>query len=76
MRTVIGISLRPVEPPPFLELTEHCPFGIVCLPNDRTELGMDDSTKREIWVLTLSTLAAVPVVTTVAMVVVSGIVAW
>jgi hypothetical protein len=35
---------------------------------------MDDSTKREIWVLTLSTLGAVPVVTTVAMVVVSGIV--
>jgi hypothetical protein len=37
---------------------------------------MDDSTKREIWVLALTTLAAVPVVTTVAMAVVSGIVTW
>jgi hypothetical protein len=49
---------------------------MVYLPNDRTEFSMDDDTKREIWVLAPSTLAAVPVVTTVAMVVASGIVAW
>ena len=40
------------------------------------EFGVDDSTKREIWILTLSTLAAVPVVATLAMAVVSGIVTW
>jgi len=40
------------------------------------EFGVDDSTKREIWILTLSTLAAMPVVATLAMAVVSGIVTW
>jgi len=37
---------------------------------------MDDQTKHEIWVVTLGTLAAVPVVASVAFLVVSGIVAW
>lgn len=55
---------------------EHCPSGMVCVANILKEFGVDDSTKREIWILTLSTLAAVPVVATLAMAVVSGIVTW
>jgi hypothetical protein len=37
---------------------------------------MDNQTKHEIWVLTLSTLAAVPVMAGVGFVVVSGIVGF
>jgi len=37
---------------------------------------MDHQTKHEIFVLTLSTLAAIPVVTGLGFVIVSGIVAW
>ena len=37
---------------------------------------MDQETKREILVLSLSTLAALPVVTAVALAVVTGIMAW
>jgi len=37
---------------------------------------MDQQTKRDIFMIALSTLAAVPVVTGLGFVVVSGIVAW
>ena len=37
---------------------------------------MDDQTKHEIWVLTLSTLAAVPVAASVGFAVVSGLVGF
>lgn len=37
---------------------------------------MDNQTKHEIWVLTLSTLAAVPVAASVGFVVVSGIIGF
>jgi hypothetical protein len=37
---------------------------------------MDGQTRHEIWVITLSTLTAVPVVAGVALIVLSGIVAW
>ena len=55
---------------------EHFTINPVSLPNHQTEFRMDDSTKREIWVLTFSTLAAVPTVTTFALAVVIGIVTW
>ena len=37
---------------------------------------MDDQNKRELWLLALGTLAAAPVVASVGLVVISGIVAW
>ena len=37
---------------------------------------MDQETKREIFVLSLSTLAALPVVTALGLAVVTGIMAW
>jgi hypothetical protein len=37
---------------------------------------MDQDTKREIVVLTLGTIAAIPVVTSIGLAVVSGLLAW
>jgi hypothetical protein len=40
------------------------------------ELDMDQSTKHEVVVLTLGTLAAIPVVTGIGLAIVSGVLAW
>jgi hypothetical protein len=40
------------------------------------ELQMDQNTKHEIVVLTLGTLAAIPVVTGVGLAIVAGVLAW
>lgn len=42
----------------------------------RVELDMDQDTKHEIVVLTLGTLAAIPVVTSIGLAVAMGLVAW
>lgn len=44
-------------------------------PN-RTEQNMDNDTRHEIVVLTLSTIAALPVVTGIGLAVVAGLLAW
>jgi hypothetical protein len=46
------------------------------LCSKRMELDMDHDTKHEIVVLTLSTLAAIPVVASLGLAVVTGILAW
>jgi hypothetical protein len=40
------------------------------------ELQMDQNTKHEIVVLTLGTLAAIPVVTGIGLAIVAGVLAW
>lgn len=51
------------------------PDGLNVMPAN-VEFDMDQDTKHEIVVLTLSTLAAVPIVTGVGLAIVAGILAW
>jgi hypothetical protein len=46
------------------------------LTSKRLELDMDQDTKHELAVLTLGTLAAIPVVTGLGLALVTGILAW
>jgi hypothetical protein len=52
------------------------PSGGRALCSRGTERNMDQETKHEIVVLTLGTLAAIPVVTGIGLVVVTGLLAW
>jgi hypothetical protein len=56
--------------------TEPAPLGFVLSGTLQRETEMDKQTKHEIVVIALSTLAAVPVLSGLGFVVVSGIVAW
>jgi len=49
---------------------------VQALASKRMELEMDQDTKHEIVVLTLGTLAALPVVTGIGLAIVAGVLAW
>ena len=61
---------------PLMAAYPRNPSGGRALCSRGTERDIDQETKHEIAVLTLGTLAAIPVVTSIGLVVVTGLLAW